>query len=119
VPTVLKSGSLNLLEPSEPVQACNGIALPFVLDNLGNFICVVAVYVVEDQVSIPDWSTSFVWHNIQTSPETYVATNRMGTVLKPRKGFHERWRDSVQSFLLLFSPQGICSLSTNQGATSK
>jgi len=25
---VLKSGSLNLLEPSGPVQACNGIALP-------------------------------------------------------------------------------------------
>jgi len=24
-----KSGSLNLLEPSGPVQACNGIALPF------------------------------------------------------------------------------------------
>ena len=29
VSTVLKSGSLNLLEPSGPVQACNGIALPF------------------------------------------------------------------------------------------
>ena len=28
VPTVLKSKSLNLLEPSGPVQACNGIALP-------------------------------------------------------------------------------------------
>jgi hypothetical protein len=28
VPIVLKSGSLNLLEPLEPVQACNGIALP-------------------------------------------------------------------------------------------
>jgi len=27
--TVLKSGSLNLMEPSGPVQACNGIALPF------------------------------------------------------------------------------------------
>jgi len=26
---VLKSGSLNLLEPLGPVQACNGIALPF------------------------------------------------------------------------------------------
>ena len=26
---VLKSGSLNLLEPSGPVQTCNGIALPF------------------------------------------------------------------------------------------
>jgi hypothetical protein len=25
---VLKSGSLKLLEPSGPVQACNGIALP-------------------------------------------------------------------------------------------
>jgi hypothetical protein len=29
VPTVLKSGSLGLLEPSGPVQACNGIALTF------------------------------------------------------------------------------------------
>ena len=28
VPIVLKSGSLNLLEPSGPVQTCNGIALP-------------------------------------------------------------------------------------------
>jgi len=27
----LKSGSLNLLEPSGPVQACNGIALPLPL----------------------------------------------------------------------------------------
>jgi len=30
---VLKSGSLNLLEPSGPVQACNGIALPFFLNH--------------------------------------------------------------------------------------
>jgi len=29
VPIVLKSGSLNLLESSGPIQACNGIALPF------------------------------------------------------------------------------------------
>jgi hypothetical protein len=28
VPIVLKSGSLDLLEPSGPVQACNGTALP-------------------------------------------------------------------------------------------
>jgi len=34
VPIVLKSGSLNLLEPSGPVQACNGIALPFTLPYL-------------------------------------------------------------------------------------
>jgi len=31
VPIVWKSGSLNLLEPSGSVQACNGIALPFLL----------------------------------------------------------------------------------------
>jgi hypothetical protein len=31
---VLKSGSLNLLEPSGPVQACNGIALPFTLRSM-------------------------------------------------------------------------------------
>jgi len=29
VPIVLKSGNLNLLEPSGTAQACNGIALPF------------------------------------------------------------------------------------------
>jgi hypothetical protein len=29
MPIVLKSGSLNLREPSGPVQACDGIALPF------------------------------------------------------------------------------------------
>jgi hypothetical protein len=31
MPSVLKSGSLNLLEPSGPVQACNRIALPLPL----------------------------------------------------------------------------------------
>jgi len=34
VPTVMKSVSLNLLEPSGLVQACNGIDLPL-LCNLG------------------------------------------------------------------------------------
>ena len=31
MPNVLQSGSLNLLEPSGPVRACNGIALPLPL----------------------------------------------------------------------------------------
>jgi hypothetical protein len=31
VPIVLKSVSLNLLEPSGPVQACHGIAVPLSL----------------------------------------------------------------------------------------
>ena len=40
MPTVLKSGNLNLLEPSGPVQACNGIALPLPLVvTLGTAAC--------------------------------------------------------------------------------
>ena len=43
--TVLKSGSLNLLESLGPVQACNGIALlyidEFVLYNFSYFIIAV------------------------------------------------------------------------------
>ena len=38
MPTVLKSGRLNLLEPSGPVQACNGIALPLPVLNHGSSI---------------------------------------------------------------------------------
>jgi hypothetical protein len=33
MPIVLKSGSLNLLEPSGPVKACNGIALPLLASS--------------------------------------------------------------------------------------
>jgi hypothetical protein len=35
VPIVLKSGRFNLLEPSGPVKACNGIALPLLADLIG------------------------------------------------------------------------------------
>ena len=38
MPIVLKSGSLNLLEPSGPVQACNGIALPFTFFTLEYYV---------------------------------------------------------------------------------
>jgi hypothetical protein len=38
VSIVLKSGSLDLLEPSGPVQACNGIALPLPLKQPGREI---------------------------------------------------------------------------------
>jgi len=42
VPIVLKSGSLSLLEPSGPDQACNGIALPFYtayIETAFKFLC--------------------------------------------------------------------------------
>jgi hypothetical protein len=34
VPIVLKSGSLNLLEPSGPVKGCNGVALHYWWPNM-------------------------------------------------------------------------------------
>jgi hypothetical protein len=35
---ILKSGSLNFLEPSRPAKACNGIALPLLL-HVSKTIC--------------------------------------------------------------------------------
>jgi len=38
VPIVMKSGRLNLLEPSGPVQSCTGITLPLFFSN-GEGLC--------------------------------------------------------------------------------
>jgi hypothetical protein len=34
VPVILKSGNLNLLEPSGPVQTCSGTDLPLLLEDI-------------------------------------------------------------------------------------
>ena len=39
MPIVLKSGGLNLLEPSGPVQACNGVALTLTLCSFSLLGC--------------------------------------------------------------------------------
>jgi hypothetical protein len=52
MPIVLKSGSLNLPEPSGPVQACNGTALQYLILipvnpevwNISSDVCSAAVY---------------------------------------------------------------------------
>jgi hypothetical protein len=41
VPIVLKSGSLNFLEPSGPVKACNGIAYDMGLIEISFFILLI------------------------------------------------------------------------------
>ena len=43
MPTVLKSGSLILLEPSGPVQACSGIALPLPLPLQHSNLCIILI----------------------------------------------------------------------------
>ena len=46
VPIVKKSGSLNLLEPCGPVQACSGTALPFIYIYIYVCVCVcVCMYI--------------------------------------------------------------------------
>jgi hypothetical protein len=50
VSIVLKSGSLNLLEPSGPVKACNGIAVPYFLATLCSYF---ACFVNCDLLSNP------------------------------------------------------------------
>jgi len=62
MPTVFKSVSLNLLEPSGPVQACNGIALPLYicsLNSVENVLPVCLVYFGRQ-------SSYFNWYNYAT-----------------------------------------------------
>jgi hypothetical protein len=55
VPTVLKSGSLNLLEPSGPVQACNGIGFTFYLKTMHH---------KSDMQQVPHWVTTNISHHL-------------------------------------------------------
>jgi len=58
---VLKSGSLNLLEPSGPVQTCNGIALPFCLLCIRN-IAWGAVALVHRADNLTTFMFSLSWN---------------------------------------------------------
>ena len=50
MPIVLKSGSLKLLEPSGPVQACNGIALLRFINIYANWLGEQLLFVLEHVV---------------------------------------------------------------------
>ena len=53
VPIVLKSGSLNILEPSGPVQACNGIAFLLYLNRVLTVISFSTIVFVFGKVKDP------------------------------------------------------------------
>jgi len=57
---VLKSGSLNLLEFSGPVQACNGIALP-------------STFYQGIMVQLPTTATDDLLQNIRAAPGAHQA----------------------------------------------
>jgi len=60
VPIVLKYGSLNLLEPSGPVQACNGIALPLVANKVDKSNMAPYAYIFHEIMEISSISIQFV-----------------------------------------------------------
>ena len=60
MPIVLKSGRVNLLEPSGPVQVCNGIALTFTVFT-ENKICV-KTNKQTNELGITSPLTSDTWH---------------------------------------------------------
>ena len=52
----MKSGNLNFLKPSGPLQACNGTALPFFIQTLGIALASPAVGIAG--LSFADWKLS-------------------------------------------------------------
>jgi hypothetical protein len=56
----MKSGNINFLEPSGPLQACNGTALPLLLD--ANIVGGIQ-YIVEINRSVnPKWAIFVLLH---------------------------------------------------------
>ena len=81
MPTVLKSGSLNLLESSGPIQGCNGIAFPFTFTNTWCTQCqsrttnkgwscslVLSLGLTSNSSQQQTWWPKCIWDNIKINP---------------------------------------------------
>jgi hypothetical protein len=74
VPIVLKFGSLNLLEPSGPVQGCAGIALPLPLVIVQKKVMYTCLY----KATLESWSAADYTGYLILVPEictVYCATD--------------------------------------------
>jgi hypothetical protein len=71
VPTVLKSGSVNLLEPSGPVQACNGIALP--LHTCVHACMHICIFFADERKN----TMRSMWRFLYYSPSLYRVMNTL------------------------------------------
>jgi len=83
MPIVLKSGNLNLLEPSGPVQACNGIALrkqlylTYLLCNTCRWHCIVCHDLKNEKYFARDIKMKMgivKWSDHKNTPPPKVAT---------------------------------------------
>jgi hypothetical protein len=89
-PIVLKSGSLNLLEPSGPVKACNGIALAFTytysFEALLDIKCVTSFCILQQLQklhSLMRWISKchITLAMLKTGDGTYIYCNRFKLLL--------------------------------------
>jgi hypothetical protein len=92
VPTVLKSGSINLLEPSGPVQACNGIAWHFCVRQTIRYCANWSGFFVYSTISLTlgavpcnihrtvwGWSLIFVFWIPSNNPHKHKLRHRAGS----------------------------------------
>ena len=71
VPITLKSGSLNLLEPSGTAQVCNGIALPFIVILL--YIFITSSFVIDDFLIITHQiHLVTLWNEVEYGPSSVL-----------------------------------------------
>jgi hypothetical protein len=114
VPIVLKSGSLNLLEPSGPVQACNGIALPFTYYTnwLNNLIYLVKSIFI-DQLKENRQGQQYVWAWILKP--SHLCELEMDSVLTQRichlavfMIFQNNWPTASKIFLIYLWQLNFC-----------
>jgi hypothetical protein len=102
VPIVLKSGSLNLLEPSGPLQACNGIALRL---HLQDHILKIS-YTCQDQRVF--WKSGIICTKLgharstASHPDYTLATRAMPLLNAPGSplghGFETCWQIPLNCF---------------------
>jgi len=103
----MNSGNLNFLEPSGPLQGCNGTSLPFLYDKTGSK-CMLPCSVEIWRLSTPElklhYSTYLQWQFqlsrlLIWSPEKYLVTSRSTSPEVPRY--------KVFSILKLFSAYSV------------
>jgi hypothetical protein len=78
MPTVLKSGSLNLLEPLGSVQACNGIAVPLTRCKCAAIPLLFHVVLARDVIFLTQRDELFYYRLYQ--PVSWIISHRLSAV---------------------------------------
>jgi len=98
VPTVLKCMSLNLLEPSGPVQACNGRALPLPLplfptnaQSEGTEVCRHSFFKLGDRWAVNDTPRPLYHRERDTVPPVHESGWALGPVLPHAENLATAW----------------------------